>query len=93
MEGGPGWNLNRVDGRPSHHIGQCCDGKEAGPFEQDVEGLSPGEACQHLAWQQQCVCAVWSPKEGSGGAEAPQLCTPVALGLECVLGRFGWVLT
>lgn len=57
-----------------------------------------GAACG-VAWQ--CVCvfvcvcvcvyAVLPPREGTGGAGAPQLCVPLALVLEWVLGRFGWV--
>lgn len=46
-----------------------------------------------MVWQCVCVCvyAVLPPREGSGGAGAPQLCMPLALVLEWVLGRFGWV--
>ena len=38
-----------------------------------------------------CVYAVLPPREGTGGAGAPQLCVPLALVLDWVLGRFGWV--
>ena len=40
-----------------------------------------------------CVCmySVLPPREGPGGAGAPQLCMPLALVLQWVLGRFGWV--